>query len=657
MKSYKSQLFFALLLTCVVVSASEIVEIQKKIDHLQNKVELLEDSSKKLENLYSVERINTNKFQISYDGVVAQFGGKLTQEMFTAQNTTYLNKSLQNDSIVFLRATSDYYFDFMYGKGPRPTITAHNTLRFRYKWGSGTEVRIFDSNATVVDVPCAVRGTQANKHLLWSREAWIKIALGDVTQPNEHFVQLGVFPYQVGRGISFGPAYQRGGFLGFTPGFSVDQFAPGFLLHINPAPNKASAEFYFAMLENVNTSFKSNNELVRKKEIDACPQRGPGRQSYAAVTKGIWEAYTGEDGSILLEPYIVYFQAPDQKLEFSNDLDSFLTTYGIMVEGKFGKFDWGFEAAINDGNALIKPWDRNTITLARNSDGLLAEKYTKVVTADPAITSNPSTATVTNANKTVVEGANSSTTGVGNISRGAGLNAQEIGNSGLYNTYDRFRPKQNIDFDGYFFIADASYQVIDKVLNVAVGAGYSSGNINEQLDTNKLSGKALNQAFNGFVTLQSVYSGKRLRHLIIFNEGVPRFTTRNPNGTFTNQNITPALSNESIEFTNIAFAGTRAEWKIKQLKNYKVTFAPNVIGYWAVETPDTKQGVQARNYMGTEVTAELSAYAFEKLKVYCYVGLLFPGNYYKDMCGTLIDKQPLGSDVATIVNIGINYVF
>lgn len=651
MKSSKQLLiltaFFAA--SCLLGKSSdelslEIDNIKKQISTLHQKTEVLEKSSL---NGHSQEQRETF-FKAEYDNVKALSGVKYTQEMFTAQSLNFLNNSISNDSAIFFRATADYYIDFLYGKDLRPKLIAHNTFRFRYKWGSGTEVKVFDTSATVVDASFNVKGTQANKHLLWSRESWLKLALGDTTKANDHFIQLGVFPYQAGRGISFGPAYQVGGFLGFTPGFSVDQFAPGFLLHINPVPEKVYVEAYLAMLENVNTSFKSNNEEVRKKEIDACPQRGTGRQSYAAVLKSSWDVISNKKQKLTVEPYIVYFQSLDQKFEFANDQDSFLTTYGLMLEGKYGKFDWGFEAAFNQGDILVKPWDRNTISFVKDDNGFIKEQYTKVFTDDPAISSSPTKADVTKDYKKIVDSS----------SKSVDINGKQIASSGLYNAYDRFRPKQNIDPKGYFFIADASYQCIDKVLNVAVGAGYASGNINQQADVNKLQqSDLLNQSFDGFVTLQSVYSGKRLRHLIIFNQGVPRFTSRRPGMTFSKQNVNPSLSKENIEFTNIAFVGSRAEWKVQCLKNYKVTFAPNVICYWAAEVPETSTGSLANNFMGTELTAEVSAYVLDRLKLFGYFGVLLPGGYYKDMCGTLIDKQKTGSDIATILNIGMSFAF
>ena len=206
-----------------------------------------------------------------------------------------------------------------------------------------------------------------------------------------------------------------------------------------------------------------------------------------------------------------------------------LATYGVAVEGKYKKITWGFETAVNQGELLIKPWDRNEFKIARDgTTGSLIEKYTKVFSEDPSGVKfndpsvTPASASVTSANKTALKASSKSTS----------QNGKEIGTN-LYNAFDRFRPKQVTHLKGFFAVADFDYQIIDDVLKIACGVGYSSGDLNEQCNVNNLdSNQLLNREFHGFAPLQSVYAGKRLRHLIIFNRGIPRFSQRNPNGDF-----------------------------------------------------------------------------------------------------------------------------
>lgn len=654
-QSIRYHLFFILMSICFFqhsfVQASAIQPDEEGLSTVQADLERIKLGLTELQERtmhISQAPSKINAFHSRYKEMLLKFGGKCTEEIFNSANLTYLNNDVPNDASIFARATGDFFMDVSYGQPEKPRILFHETLRLRYKWGNGADVKVEGESLPFIDGIVQSRGAAVNKHLIWNRELWIKFALGNLDLPHDHFVEIGSFPFEVGRGISFGAAYKSAGFLGFTPSFSIDQFAPGVLLHMNPLPDKLFFEGYFAVLDNQNISYKANNAKVRIQEIDSPDFRGVNRQSYAAIIKGFWNVISEPTNEMSFEPYVIYFQSLDQKLEYIHDIDSFVTTFGFAVEGKYKKFDWGFEAAVNQGDILIKALDRNTVKIARNSEGFVVEQYTKVFTQDPATVNCPTAALVTDANKCIVA----------TSSKEVVDNGKEINNSGLYNAYDRFRPKQQANLDGYMFIGDFSYQFIDEVLNVSVGTGYASGDISQQQNVNKEdSSKLLSQEYGSFVTLQSIYSGKRLRHLIIFNEGVPRFNEQNPNKKAPRENITPPLSSSQIEFTNIGFLGTRVEVRVPQWKRYKAILAPNIIGYWCPATPNTKAGTPAGNYMGTEVTTELSAQFYGQFKLYGYIGVLFPGSYYKDMCGTLYNGELTGSDIGYLANIGVSFAF
>ena len=61
--------------------------------------------------------------------------------------------------------------------------------------------------------------------------------------------------------------------------------------------------------------------------------------------------------------------------------------------------------------------------------------------------------------------------------------------------------------------------------------------------------------------------------------------------------------------------------------------------------------------MGTELTTEISAQFYNQFKLYSYLGIFFPGGYYKDMCGTCYRDEHTGSDIGYITNIGISFTF
>ncbi len=175
----------------------------------------------------------------------------------------------------------------------------------------------------------------------------------------------------------------------------------------------------------------------------------------------------------------------------------------------------------------------------------------------------------------------------------------------------------------------------------------------------------MNEKFRGFVPLQSVYSGTRLDHLVIFNQGIPRFNVRFPNSDLSKKNVTTFIQPDTInEMTNIAFAGARLEWHVQQFKKHKICIMPNVIAYWTPEpssfTDREGKAHVANHFLGTEITTKFSALFVEKLKLASYVGVLLPGQHYKDMAGTVIaaaDNNKTGCSLGFIANIGLSYLF
>lgn len=607
------------------------------------------------------------KIQFKAENLTLDMGGRCVQEAFFSHNMTTLNQINGVDSSFYLRTTADYFFSMAYGKYENPRIMFYDAIRFRFKWGGATETKNENSSVKIADVDQSVKGTPINKHVLWMREGWLKIRLGE--SDLNHYFQLGLVPYQVGRGISLGAAYEAQGFLGFVPGWSVDQYAPAAVLSFNPIKDRLIIDGYIALTENKQTGVDSNLEKIRANQIGGNPNRGLGRQSFIVALRSDVAVFKKDKKKINIEPYFVIQHAPDQDLEFTNDINSDLGTAGFAVEGIYNRFSWGFESAVNFGEFDIPAWDRNEIKIAKDSTSAnLIEQYTKVYTDNPSDVSKPSAAPVTKAIADVVKASQKDVSEngkkIGEVSAG------DSGTIDIYNSFDRFRPEQKKTLRGYFAVADCSYDIIPKDLVASFGVGYASGDIDQQRDVNKLSSDCLmNEKFKGFLPLQSVYQGKRLRHLVIFNLGVPRFVSRNPNGNFANQNVTGVIQSSTInEMTNIAFVGGRIDWKPSILKKYKFNFALNIIPYWQPEVPyylattsdsDKKILRPASHFLGTEVTPELSALFYEKLKFYTYFGVLFPGQLYKDMCGTPIGKEklPSGHDIAYVGNIGLTYIF
>jgi len=653
----------------VILSTKETVEkeiVEKK------KEEKSATSDKKSVVSDKIQYVSTS------GNVIVDMGGKFVVEDFFGKNMTTLNSKYDIDTVFYVRSTADYFLSIAYGDYNMPRVSFYNALRFRYRWGTPTDAKNVDSIVGIADVSLSVKGTATTRHLLWMRESWMKLRIGD--SDYNHYFQAGLIPYQVGRGISLGAAYEALGFLGFVPGSSIDQFAPAVLLSINPIKNRLTIDAYLALTENNQFNVDNNLEVIRKNEVGAgCNQRGTARQSFITALRADVLVYEKDKKKVNIEPYFVVQHAPDQDLEFTNDVNTYISTAGLAVEGIYKRFNWGFEGAANFGEIDIRPWDRNSITLGASYNissytAYIAEFYTKVE-VDEVLNGvkvgSKQRAPVTQQIQKIVNAS----------PKDASENGKKIGEIDfldfnqqvgvdVYNSIDRFRPEQRKILKGYFFVADASYDIIPNDLVMSLGVGYASGQIDQQLDTNKLTHEQLmNQQFRGFIPLQSVYSGKRLRHLVLFNQGIPRFAVRNPLADLSGSNVTKIVVSDNInEMTNIAFAGGRIDWKIPQLKKYKFAFSQNIIPYFIPEPSSfvishpEEAGIllqESSNYLGTELTTEWSALFYDKLKFSGYFGVLIPGQHYKDMCGIPVGKGKLesGSDLAYVGNIQLSYLF
>ena len=664
--------FFLLLFSGFCTNSMNTLSIEKQSSGSGDEYKVNDECSmSKKTNTAKGVRSKCSVFETHYklnDGndIFARFGGKYTQELFGAARTSSLNdlvsdgvtnnRDILNDRKFFVRSTADFFIDFSYGSDGLSRIQFHDTLRFRHKWGGQSEIALDASDVTVAGSKVSSITGSLTKHILWTREAWIKIMLGTL-EAQDDFIQVGLVPYSVGRGLSLGSAYKSGGFLGFAPGFSIDQFAPGAVLRYDLYPKRLFLEAYFALLENKHVSYRSNNESIRSSEIlegGASDKRGTSSFVYlCALRSKAVPLDKGDSKRLTIEPYYVYQQAPDQKIEFDNDSASYLKSFGVSAEFTWNRFKCGGEFGMNKGEQDIKPWDRNGIAIV-NDDGSLIQQYTKIYKDDGSGAASTDLATVTTVNAAAVSAA----------ARGTDYNSGEVTVDGtnVWNAADRFRPRQKKFFEGWFALFDASYDISPEHLTFVWGAGWVSGELSANKSVSNMSEKDLmSQVHSGFLPLQSVYSGTRLRHLVMINASIPRFAKQQPWETSTNQNVVTSIhGSESLSgMTNLSFIGGNLEWSVQSFKKHKLQLSPNVIHYWSPESPLLQDGTTASPSLGTELTLEVSAKIFDRIKLYSYGGVFFPGKQYTQMkeAGVTVNKVAIGDAPAYILNIGATFAF
>ena len=201
--------------------------------------------------------------------------GKIVKEVYANRNMIYLNSANVYDRAFRFRTTADGILVSTYGDNSKnPAVDSKIAVRFRYDGGTDALVRTAPTTISLAGAPIVVPGSSIQKSTLWLRELFIKISLDQNPTEPLYFVKFGSFPYELGRGIALGSAYSSGGFLGLDPRFSIDQFAPGALLHADIIKDSLAGEWYYAVLSNPNSSFKENSEIIRLNEVTEIPSKG-----------------------------------------------------------------------------------------------------------------------------------------------------------------------------------------------------------------------------------------------------------------------------------------------------------------------------------------------------------------------------------------------
>ncbi|MDP3787940.1 MAG: hypothetical protein Q8Q60_01315 [Candidatus Chromulinivorax sp.] len=576
--------------------------------------------------------------------------GKIVKEVYASKYMTYLNHTNVYDAAAYDRTTADGILVAKYGDNSKnPSVEAKLAIRARYIAGSEALIKTASSTITLGGATVTTPSVSIQKSLFWLRELFVKISLDANASESLHYLKFGSFPYDLGRGIALGSAYNSGGFLGLNPRFSIDQFAPGGLLHTDIIKDSLSGDLYYAVLSNPNLSFKDNVEVIRANEITEITSnnyRGLNRQAWVTAAALHWKALSLKDLKLNVDPYAYMYISPDQNLEFAADSDSQLYAIGTALEFKAGRFEWGVDTAFQGGRTNVKAWDRNYTTLV-NNDGTISVQYTKVYTDDTYTT----LAIATTANQAYVAASELAFS----------ENGQEIGTSGLWNATDRFRPAQKFFYHGYFFVTDMSVELIENQLKFCADTGFVSGHLDEFNDIDSLTTAQLeHQNFGGFIPVQSVYSGKRIQHLVMLNTGVPRFTVQDPTVPLADQHVPSRVMGVATltdKFTNLAYTGIGFECTPAKFAEQKAMIKPVALYYWMAQAPTLSDGSTASHALGTALSVEFMATVKECLDMGGYVGWMIPGKQYQQFAGLKLKGGILGSDTAYVLNFTMTYKF
>jgi len=135
-------------------------------------------------------------------------------EVFYVKNGEYFSGS-PLDQWVYAQSTWDFTTHTRIGN----SLTSKLTLRNKAKWGNTRSIFATTERLKIVDFYISGHNHSFNRLLPWLRKAWLRVSVNDafgVKSDGKHYLKFGVFPYEVGRGISLGSAYAiTPGVLGF----------------------------------------------------------------------------------------------------------------------------------------------------------------------------------------------------------------------------------------------------------------------------------------------------------------------------------------------------------------------------------------------------------------------------------------------------------
>lgn len=602
------------------------------------------------------------------------FSGMVKAEQFYAQNYSLLNDNAYHiDRIWYARTITDLSVNSF-----TDHVEFNMTVRNKYCPGiPGSVGKTNNADVKLADIVFGPHSHTLPLQLFWMREGWMSFditAISGLDFVGQHSFKIGAFPFELGRGIALGSAYAVGPeVLGFYTDSAIDQYAYGALFSGDIVSGVLTYDLYASILQNKSGTLGDTGLKIYGQEVGRIgrAERGFGKINFIIAGRGIWTVLdTPNFGKLSLEPYAVYNSDPEQKVEFFADASSKLGTVGCAGEYKGNRFEMGFDSAINLGYQRVRGWDRNTVTV-ENRDGSLVTINSHVTEANSLGGSSNKALFVSQA-QTIINDA----------AQGESHNAQVIGSyqdplnvlntKTLTNAVNRFRDAYTNTYNGWMFVIDGLVYLSQKDLSLATEVGVSSGDNNPNIDTQ-------DRCYSGFIGLQELYSGKRVRSAFVLGGAgkLPRPLSQ----PLSKQAPTP-FSNVVSGLNNLVFGGVSLKWK-PQRKHHQCTVHPNIIAYFQhfqTKAFDAFTGKElncdASPHLGVEANMFFDYIPFDSVKIYGVASLFVPGQHYTDIKGKPLNKDQqkaldildrtgfdkdkipgLGDNTAFTFNIGIQYNF
>lgn len=612
-----------------------------------------------------------------------KLSGKLKPEFFWGNNISLLN-DFNDDRIIYMRHTLDLTADASYGKLTygEDIVSLRSTLRNRGIWGNPDSImRTNNREIRVVESILGEHNHSIPRYLMWIRELWLKVALDELLHLgfyNNHTLTLGAFSFVLGRGIALGDAYAVGPEnLGWYSDSAVDQYAFGANFSGDITQDKLSYDIYLAILENNSSSLSDTGKKIQGQEYGRrwTPARGFGKINYLIAGRLFWNVLNSKrPDTLTVEPYVLFNDAREQRVEFLGDASGKMGTIGVALEYVSEEYEYGFDTAFNLGVQDVRGWDRNSVRI-ENRQGDLIEVNTHVLDAIPSgqkivFAKGDAQKIIENSFQDQAENGKK----IGEVTQA--FLGQPPATISLYNACNRFRDPYTNILKGKMFVFDIGKWIYKKDLFTAATAGIASGDDNPNNET-------LDGDYKGFIGLQELYSGKRVQSAFIMS-GSSKI--RRPLSQPTSVQAPTRFATEASGFTNLIFVGSTLKWEPRERKT-KFMLQPNALAYWqpyptkkfdAFAADKTKRELceNARSYLGLELNLFANYYPIPNFKCFFIGALFIPGGHFKDIKGKPItaDQEKeldnldvtgisgdfipnIGADIAVVLNSGIEYKF
>jgi len=562
-------------------------------------------------------------------------------------------------------------------------------LRNKGIWGAPESISSTkDADIKFLEVKTGSHKHDIPVHMVTLREVWLSMELSAMTglcMDTGHVFKLGLFPFTLGRGIALGPAYKVvPDLIGYKPIDSVQQFAPGFLLS-GPIFDQLSYDFYGSILENKSDSFSRVNEKNRGQEIGRLesPARGSGVFNYIVAGRFKWTPINEADQYAYFEPYGMYNRQDEQKVEFVGDATLDLGTFGLATEIQAGNFEFGFDTAFNIGKQHVKAWDRNAITFENFEDGILRTINNEVTdrTSGGVLQGEKAPYKPGSPAQKNIYGQTQNLSQIDNVAALNNMTFEFYDENNDLRTFEnskkRFRNAYTNDLEGSMFVCDAAYRFSDCV-KWAVSGGFATGDENPNRDVNERGESERDGSFGGFLGLQEIYSGKRVRSYMVMS-GFGRFPRV---ASFPNREVRGnRFADRVSRFADLQFIGTALWIDTETEGSWRIN--PNILSFWKHNTtkifdPEINERgeKEADDHLGVELNTAIEGYPFPHVKFFVISGVFVPGDHYDDIKGRPINKdqekfldrqdatgfeddpQPLlGNDTGWFINAGFEYRF